>query len=67
VFSTNPKVKSKLDDFKGDEIWLSGIIDRDLLLLSTKGIWILWVEWKILKLWRFDNGVRESSINYMND
>jgi hypothetical protein len=54
-------------DSRGNEIWLGGIVGRDLLLLSTKGIWIWLGRMEILKVWCFNNGMRERAINDMND
>jgi hypothetical protein len=41
-FPTNPRVTSNLDELRENEIWLGRDVDRGLLFLSTKGIWI-WV------------------------
>jgi hypothetical protein len=41
-FPTNTGVTSLFDELKENDIWLCGIVDRDLLLLSTKEIW-LWL------------------------
>jgi hypothetical protein len=38
-FPMNPRATSKLDELKGNETWLGGIVDWGLLLLSTKRIW----------------------------
>jgi hypothetical protein len=40
-FPTNPRATSLLDELKGNDVWLSGIIDRDLLLFSTEGNFIV--------------------------
>jgi hypothetical protein len=41
-FPTNPSVIGLLDELKGDDVWLGGVIDQDLFFLSTKGI-LLWL------------------------
>jgi hypothetical protein len=64
-FSINPRVTSKLDELKGNKIWLGGIIDWDLLYFLPKEFGIRWVEWEILKLWCFNKIVRERELKYI--
>jgi hypothetical protein len=43
----------------GNDVWLGGVVDWDLLFLSTRGIWIWFGKWEILKKWCLNNGERE--------